>query len=396
MGWKVGITCLKLTNQRSKKSRAKRTGYLRAVVCEGLKERWGKDEDIDRNCSCNNTYTGINSGVALAEAMTAEAVEYSRKRKAAGGRALRADAAIAWAMILKPPKEIINAMSSEQQDKFFANSDKILLDLMGADNIRATALHRDEQSPHRHYYGMGYTKSGELCVDKVINPKLFKKLNQEYPRRMRELGWDIEDCTIYDAEKAKSMTEAEVETYKSVCKAKRQQKKSGVDSKTYKSQQELRKIEQEKDKARLRRDLALAATQQARQQTAAVLQQKATLEADIADLQQQADSYPTDLQQRLDVLTAAATEYHNAASADRDGPLIQFLHHVNVARKKKDGSTVKCSVFDLWEEYRQKQEQQLRARAKEARQQAAEAQRELPSLRSTAAPCGDGHEMDFG
>ena len=51
---------------------------------------------------------------------------------------------------------------------------------------------------------MGYTKSGELCVDKVINPKLYKKLNQEYPHRMREMGWDIEDCTTYDTEKAKS------------------------------------------------------------------------------------------------------------------------------------------------------------------------------------------------
>ena len=111
MGWKVGITTLKLTNQRSKNSRAKRTGYLRAVVCEGLKERWGKDEDIDRNRSCFNSYTGITSGVELAENMTKEAAEYSAQRKAAGGRALRADAAIGWAMIIKPPADVINAMS---------------------------------------------------------------------------------------------------------------------------------------------------------------------------------------------------------------------------------------------------------------------------------------------
>ena len=146
MGWKVGITCLKLTNQRSKKSRSKRTGFLRAVVCEGMSERWGKDEDIDRNRSRYNTYTGITSGIALAESMTAEAAEYSKRRKAAGGRALRADAAIGWAMILKPPMEVINAMSPEQQLRFFADSDKILADIMGTDNIRATALHRDEQN----------------------------------------------------------------------------------------------------------------------------------------------------------------------------------------------------------------------------------------------------------
>ena len=72
MGWKVGITTLKLTNCRSKKSKAKRTGFLRGVVCEGMSERWGKDEDIDRSRSRYNTYTGVTSGVALAETMTTE------------------------------------------------------------------------------------------------------------------------------------------------------------------------------------------------------------------------------------------------------------------------------------------------------------------------------------
>ena len=312
MGWKVGITTLKLTNQRSKKSRAKRTGFLRAVVCEGMSERWGKDEDIDRNRSRYNTYTGITNGVELARAMAKEAAGYSAQRKAAGGRALRADAAIGWAMILKPPTEIINSMLPEQQAKFFTDSDKILMEIMGADNVRATALHRDEQGPHKHYYGMGYTKSGELCVDKVINPKLYKRLNQEYPQKMREFGWDIEDCTVYDAEKVKSMTEHEAAAYKMECRTKRQQKKSGLDSKTYKAKKEVEKLEKEREKARLSRDLAIAATQQARQQTTAIRQQKANLEAEIADLRQYADSYPTDLHDRLDALTAAADAYHYA------------------------------------------------------------------------------------
>ena len=395
MGWKVGITTLKLTNQRSTKSRAKRTGFLRAVVCEGLSERWGKDEDIDRNRSCFNTYTGITSGVELAENMTKEAAEYSAQRKAAGGRALRADAAIGWAMIIKPPADVINAMSPGQQIKFFADSDKIITAIMGADNIRATALHRDEQAPHKHYFGMGYTKSGELCVDKVINPKLYKQLNQEYPQKMREMGWDIEDCTVYDSDKVKSMTEDEAAAYKRVCKAKRQQKKSGVDSKTYKAQQELQKIEKEKEKARLSRDLALAAAQQVKQQTATVRQEKAALETNITDLQKQADSYPADLQEHLNALSAAANAYHNAASIDANGPLIQFLKKIKVNQKNPDGSTIKRSVYDLWQEYQQKQEQKLAVQAGQARQGAADAQRRLPTFQSTTAQHGDSYAKNF-
>ena len=327
--------------------------------------------------------------------MTREAAEYSAQRKAAGGRVLRADAAIAWAMIIKPPADVINAMSAGQQGKFFADSDKIITAIMGADNIRATALHRDEQAPHKHYFGMGYTQNGELCIDKVINPKLYKKLNQEYPQKMREMGWDIEDCVVYDTEKAKSMTEDEAAAYRTECRTKRRQKKSGLDSKTYKAKKEIEKMEKEREKARLSRDLAIAATQQARQQTAATQQHKEILEADIANLQKQADNYPADLQEHLDALTVAANAYHNAASIDADGPLIEFLHRIKVNQKQPDGSTIKRTVYDVWEEYHQKQEHKLATQAGQARQGAIRAQRRLPTFQSTAAQHGNSYNKDF-
>ena len=263
---------------------------------------------------------------------------------------------------------------------------------MGADNIRATALHRDEQAPHKHYFGMGYTKSGELCVDKVINPKLYKRLNQEYPQKMRELGWDIEDCTIYDAEKVKNMTENEATVYKEKCKAKRREKKSGLDSKTYKAKKEIEKLEKEREKARLSRDLAIAATQQARRQTADTQQHKEILEADIANLQKQVDNYPADLQEHLDALTVAANAYHNAASIDADGPLIEFLHRIKVNQKQPDGSTIKRSVYDVWREYQQRQEKGLAVQAEQAQQ---EAQRRLPTFQSTTVQHSDSYARNF-
>jgi hypothetical protein len=140
--------------------------------------------------------------------------------------------------------------------------------------------------------------------------------------------------------------------------------------------------------------LALAATQQAKQQTAAVRQQKANLEAEIADLRQEADSYPTDLYDRLDALSAAANAYHNAASTD--GPLIEFLQKIKVNQKKPDGSTVKRSVYDLWQEYQQKQEQKLAAQSEQVQQEALEVQRRLPSFQSTTkSQHGNSYSMDF-
>lgn len=143
------------------------------------------------------------------------------------------------------------------------------------------------------------------------------------------------------------------------------------------------------------RDLAIVATRQAKQQTTTALQQKTILEADISDLQARADSYPTDMQMRLDALSTAANEYRNAAAVNEGGPLITFLKKIKVSRTKKDGSTAKISVYDLWGEYRQKQEQQLNTKAVQARQQATEVQRQLPSFQSTAAQCGNLYGKDF-
>ncbi|MCI8363298.1 MAG: hypothetical protein HFJ41_09475, partial [Clostridia bacterium] len=190
------------------------------------------------------------------------------------------------------------------------------------------------------------------------------------------------------------MTESQAKEYKQECIQKKKSQKTGQDSKTYKLRREIEKIEKEKEKARLSRDLALAATQQAKQQTAAVRQQKANLEAEIADLRQEADSYPTDLQEHLGALSAAATKYHYAA-ADANGPLIEFLQKIKVNQKQPDGSTVKRTVYDVWQEYRQKQEQKLAAQAEQARQGAADAQRRLPTFQSTSVQQGDFYAKNF-
>lgn len=397
MGVKIGIPILKLNNHHTK---TKRKGYMRAVFCEGLEERWGTDPDIDRSRTPLNEYTGeYRSGQALTAALTAEAKAYSQQQRQQGKRRLRSDAIIGWAAIVKPPAEWINSLSPKQRKSFFDDSRKIMYDLMGHDekgrsNVRATVLHHDEAGDHEHFYGAAKTEDGRFCGKDLINLKLFRKFNREYPRRMREKGWDVDDCTVYDPEKVTGMTESQAKEYKQECIQKKKSQKTGQDSKTYKLRREIEKIEKEKEKARLSRDLALAATQQAKQQTAAVRQQKANLEAEIADLRQEADSYPTDLQEHLGALSAAATKYHYAA-ADANGPLIEFLQKIKVNQKQPDGSTVKRTVYDVWQEYRQKQEQKLAAQAEQARQGAADAQRRLPTFQSTSVQQGDFYAKNF-
>ena len=398
MGVQIGIPIMKLNNHHTK---TKRKGYMRAVFCEGLEERWGTDPDIDRSRTPLNEYTGeYRSGQALTAAITAEAEAYSKEQRQQGKRGLRSDAIIGWAAIVKPPAEWINSLSPKQRKSFFDDSRKIMYDLMGHDekgrsNVRAAVLHHDEAGDHEHFYGAAKTEDGRFCGKDLINLKLFRKFNREYPRRMREKGWDVDDCTVYDPEKVAGMTESQAKEYKQECIQKKKSQKTGQDSKTYKLRREIEKIEKEREKARLSRDLAIAATQQARQQTAATQQHKEILEADIANLQKQADNYPADLQEHLDALSAAANKYHNATSIDADGPLIEFLKKIKVNQKQPDGSTIKRTVYDVWEEYHQKQEHKLATQAGQARQGAIGAQRRLPTFQSTAAQHGNSYNKDF-
>ena len=106
-------------------------------------------------------------------------------------------------------------------------------------------------------------------------------------------------------------------------------------------------------------------------------QEKRALEARTAALRRQVDSYPTDLQERLDGLSRAAQSYRQAAAVDEGGPLVRFLKKVRIRQKQPDGTVAARSVYDLWQEYKQRQEQQLQEQADRARQSGTTAQRQL-------------------
>ena len=284
MGFGVGVTTLKLANKVSSKARGSRTGKLRGVACEALKERWGKDPDIDRTLTPTNVYQGeFESGIALTEQLTKEAQEYSEARKAAGGRGLREDASIAYAVILKPDREAIVAMPPEQRERFFRDSQEIL-DGIFQSRCRARVRHRDEPdengvvSEHEHSIYDGFCKDdGRLCVNDLVNPRIWKQINVEYPRKMREMGWDgiehdgitlprVDDCELYDEERAKTD-----EAYKAEREARR--KDRGLTSEQYKrkarkADQDAREQEQDTRQADLDAQAVEQAAKDARQQRA--------------------------------------------------------------------------------------------------------------------------------
>lgn len=196
MSFKVGITSMKLTRKRSPKSRKGRTGLIRPVVMEAMSERYTKDPDYDPEKTKFNEYLNpdLTSGKEIADFIEEQADLFSEERAAKGGRRLQSTAAIGFAVIIKPDSEAINSWSEQERQRFWSDTHEIMRDFFGPKSLVGGVLQRDEYAEHEHLFGCGWTKEGKFCVDDIINPKMYRRWNHEYPAKMRARGWDIEDC----------------------------------------------------------------------------------------------------------------------------------------------------------------------------------------------------------
>lgn len=273
---------MKLTNKRSSRAGARHTGTLGGVVFEALEERQGSDPDIDRGRTALNSYQGIRRAVELVTTMNAEADAYSERRKKAGGRALRDTAAIGFATIVKPDADFIMGLSEAERERFFRDSNEILDGILGADNVRSRVRHRDEAADHEHTFRMGFTPSGKLETAYYFKPQLWRRINVEFPQAMRQRGWDVADCDVYDPDKADDPA------YMAEREAKR--KRYGRGSAAYKDAQANKK-RAEADGMRLSAAIALADAKAIKAQAARELEraQEAAQEAQEAQEAAQAD-----------------------------------------------------------------------------------------------------------
>lgn len=194
MGFKMGMPSMKLNNAGVK---SKSCGSFRSVAGEGLEEREGHDPDIDRERSQQNIYTGYRSA--------AELMEYSQKHvdqlRDARGRKLRADAVVMCATVLKPPAAYMATLPREEQLRLLDVAEGVLAKIVGPENIKSTGTHFDEQGTHRHVFWEPMTKDGRLCAKEMHNLQFFAQINREIPAALREAGFEIDDCEMYDAAK---------------------------------------------------------------------------------------------------------------------------------------------------------------------------------------------------
>lgn len=217
MGWKCAPQAMGLVRGEPKKGQKHRAN-AKAICAEAGEERHTSSETYDKDRSCYNVYSYEKSGFALHDMMIAEADAYRQKYRKRNGeigeRGLRKDAVIGYAVIFNPPGDVCKNWTDEEYEKFYEDSWEFMTmkfpNVFSDDNVCMVAEHKDEGmktnknlfTNHAHILGIPKNSDGRYCGNE-IDAHMMTEINNNYPKFMRERGWDMDDLDVTDWDKWK-------------------------------------------------------------------------------------------------------------------------------------------------------------------------------------------------
>lgn len=253
---KVGIPVMKCSlnpsNTINKKTGKKsQTCPVDLAWQEMNDERIGRDMDINPDMTYRNVWMEGNSGDDVVQIVQAKIDEINRIKRENGKRVLRKDAVSVIEVIEKPNIEYMSELSYEEKVKFLKDSHETFKQLIHEWNLNWTLLesvqHHDEfggLSAHNHNLILLTTVDDKglptMNAFKEVNLKFYSYINKNYPKMMRERGYEIEDVRTYDM-----LTDEEK------MERKLNPQQHGVDSYTYKKRKK-EEMEQELEKLKIR------------------------------------------------------------------------------------------------------------------------------------------------
>ena len=208
----VGLPCMKLSLSPSNQKhhgKAARTCSAKDAWAEMNDERRGRDTTIDRSMTYHNVWLTGNTEMDMTAEIQKQIDRVNEDKRVHGKRALRFDAVTGIEMIEKPPMEYMEKLSREEQIRFLKDSGAVMDSILKEWNpewiTAAQVLHFDEfggRAPHSHRIVIPVTKDKDNILSfnakAEFNLKFFTFVNKEYPKRMRERGYEVEDCKIYE------------------------------------------------------------------------------------------------------------------------------------------------------------------------------------------------------
>lgn len=135
-----------------------------------------------------------------------------------GERKTRKDAVLINELLVTSNKDFFDNLSPEDENRFFKESYKLFSERYGQQNIVYATIHKDEKTPHMHL-GVVPMLDGRLQGKNVFNRKELLWIQNEFPKHMQSLGFDLErgekgsDRTHIETQRFKATTlQNEIET----------------------------------------------------------------------------------------------------------------------------------------------------------------------------------------
>lgn len=108
-----------------------------------------------------------------------------------GTRKTRKDAVLVNELLVTSDEKFFKNLSPNERDRFFEESHKIFAERYGEQNIAYARVHLDEKTPHMHL-GVVPMRDGRLQGKNVFNRKELQWIQDSFPKKMQELGFDLQ------------------------------------------------------------------------------------------------------------------------------------------------------------------------------------------------------------
>ena len=104
---------------------------------------------------------------------------------------VRKDAVKMISVLVTASPEYMNSLNREDQIRYFDECFKFCQRRFGKQNCIEMNIHFDETNPHAHISVVPIIK-GKLCAKEVMTMKALYELQEEFPKAMRERGFNVE------------------------------------------------------------------------------------------------------------------------------------------------------------------------------------------------------------
>ncbi|WP_242267291.1 MobV family relaxase [Bacillus cereus group sp. BfR-BA-01518] len=151
-------------------------------------QRQGKSKsnlDIDYSKSEQN-YDLLNDQNLKYESVIKQEIGKRVKRK------LRANSVVLSEFVVTASPDYMNSLIPEEQKRYFENSLEFIQERYGKHNTLYAMVHMDEATPHMHIGVMPITEDNRLSAKDIFTKKELVSLQQDFPLKMRENGFDVE------------------------------------------------------------------------------------------------------------------------------------------------------------------------------------------------------------